>query len=280
MNTHVPSPLSVGTRVVTAHGEGKIMNLVGPHHREVQLDNGEFHTLKVDYLQALEGTCLADLKTVPGIIVKGEPARKGNYMRTSTGKRYYPMDPRPDEVEIEVIAHHLAMKCRYAGATRVFYSVAEHSVYVTLDSLLRTADVRLAKQCIIHDGSEAYNGDLIRPLKYDAAFSAPFKHVEELNERAICQRFEIPYPFDPRVKESDEAVTAAELRQLLNRAPEDTGSWKNDNLHDDTRVAPFVIAGLTPFEARSLFLALFQKITDGNPPVTVDQVYHFLHRRS
>lgn len=144
--------------------------------------------------------------------------RKGNYMVTSTGNKYWPLDPRADEVEIEAIAHHLAMKCRWAGATRRFYSVAEHSVWCS--HLVPETD---ALEALLHDASEAYNGDLIRPLKYTEEFSAPFMRVEALNEAAIAERFGLRHPWPASVKEADNAIGAAERDQLITHHGEWTG---------------------------------------------------------
>ena len=57
-------------------------------------------------------------------------ARRGEWIQTFSGGRFWPLDPRPEDVYIGDIAHALSMKCRYAGHTTFFYSVAEHSVHV------------------------------------------------------------------------------------------------------------------------------------------------------
>ena len=56
--------------------------------------------------------------------------RKGDWMQTATGGVFWPVDPRPEDVEIEDIAHALSLICRYCGHVREFYSVAQHSVLV------------------------------------------------------------------------------------------------------------------------------------------------------
>lgn len=44
--------------------------------------------------------------------------RVGNWLRTYTGKRFYPLDPRIEEIDIEDIAHALSMLCRFGGHCR------------------------------------------------------------------------------------------------------------------------------------------------------------------
>lgn len=187
------------------------------------------------------------------------------YMHTATGGKYYPFDPNPEHVDIEVIAHHLATLGRWAGATqhsvhrdRIFYSVAEHSVYCAMDVAIRQERPDLALCALLHDASEAYVGDLIRPLKYSAEFKAPFQRVEELNERVIAEAFGLPYPFPPEVKAADEAVCEAEYRQIIPRcAAED---WEVD-LHDDSVCADVEIDMLPPHEAKAVFLRAYELIT-------------------
>lgn len=56
--------------------------------------------------------------------------RRGDWMQTYTGRQFWPLDPLPEDVFIEDIAHALSMQCRYAGHVTRFYSVAEHSVLI------------------------------------------------------------------------------------------------------------------------------------------------------
>jgi len=54
------------------------------------------------------------------------------YLSTYTGKKFFPFDPRPEQICIEDIAHGLSMLCRFSGQCPYFYSVAEHSIYLGL----------------------------------------------------------------------------------------------------------------------------------------------------
>lgn len=191
--------------------------------------------------------------------------RVGRYMHTSSGRKYWPLDPRPEEIDIEVVAHHLATRCRYNGATqhstfpsRIFYSVAEHSVYVSMyiERVLKKPEYAL--EGLLHDASEAFNGDLIRPLKYDELFRAPFKKVEDLNEAAAAVQFNLVFPYPREVKIADEAVTAAEVDQIIVKDPND--EWESGLLHDHTEVAPYEIVMFDPFSAKQFFLTRYHEL--------------------
>jgi uncharacterized protein len=178
--------------------------------------------------------------------------RIGNYMHTFTGRKYWPFDPRVEEVFIEDIAHSLANKCRYAGHCTKFYSVAEHSVYC---SCIGPEDEALER--LLHDASEAYNGDLIRPLKRMPEFAEPFRIVEEKNERIIADRFKLVYPYPPSVKFADEAVTAREVEDIINKDPNLDFSLV---LHDRTNIADITIKCLPPELAKAAFLDRFAQL--------------------
>ena len=54
-----------------------------------------------------------------------------DWIQTYSGKKFYPLDPRPEDIDIRDIAHALSLNCRFNGHCRCFYSVAEHSVGVS-----------------------------------------------------------------------------------------------------------------------------------------------------
>src|SRR4051794_32940266 len=99
-----------------------------------------------------------------------ESGVKGGYglIITSTGKWFDVFNPNPADVDIEDIVHALSMQCRFTGHTKEFYSVAQHSVLVSL-----TCPSVDALYGLVHDGSEAYLSDIARPVKKHPAFG-PF----------------------------------------------------------------------------------------------------------
>lgn len=191
-------------------------------------------------------------------------ARVGSYMHSSNGRKLFPFDPRPAEMHIDNIAHHLANTCRYNGATqhktitdRIFYSVAEHSVYCSY-----IGSSKFALERLLHDAAEHILGDIIRPLKHAEVFSGPYKELEVLNEEALAKRFGLIYPYPSCVKSADEAVTAAECEQIVCRDPSE--EWISGRLHDDSKIAPFKIEMLLPFEAKTFFLQRFNELWDSD----------------
>lgn len=137
--------------------------------------------------------------------------RHGDFMQTYTGRKFWPMDPRPQEVCIRDIAHSLSLQCRYAGHCRRFYSVAEHSVLIAR-WLRGQTNAQTALWGLLHDASEAYLIDVPRPVK---PFLSGYKSAEENVMAAICQRFGLPLEMPAAVHEADERIIADELVNLV-----------------------------------------------------------------
>lgn len=88
-----------------------------------------------------------------------------NTMTTFTGKRFDPIRITPDDICLEDIAHALSLSCRGGGHLKYFYSVAQHSLNCAAEARARGWSERLQLACLLHDASEAYLSDVIRPIK-------------------------------------------------------------------------------------------------------------------
>lgn len=138
--------------------------------------------------------------------------RRGDWMQTASGIAFWPLDPRPDEVYIDDIAHALSMLCRYAGHCRHFYSVAEHSVL--LSRAMPT--VELKRWALLHDATEAYLVDIPRPIK---RHMPDYVRLEEHLMGVIADRFGLEGPMPDEVKDADNRIIVDEMRQLMRTPP-------------------------------------------------------------
>lgn len=171
--------------------------------------------------------------------------RVGNWMQTFSGRQFWPVDPRADEVFIVDIAHSLANLCRFAGHCERFYSVAEHSVLV---SYVVPPEDALAG--LLHDASEAYVVDIPRPLK---PFIAGYKDIEARVWRAIASRYGLADSLPASVKLADNAVLLAEAEQIMKPHP---APWCVPG-----EPANVIVHGYRPEIATAHFLARFAELT-------------------
>lgn len=130
---------------------------------------------------------------------------EGHWITTYTGGKFHYLEPSPDEIHIEDIAHHLSLLCRFTGACKSFYSVAEHSMRV---ARLLPPELKLAG--LLHDASEAYLNDISRPVKY----SHKLHETEQLISKVVADKFSVDI-FHPEVKKADDTLIATEARDLM-----------------------------------------------------------------
>jgi hypothetical protein len=147
-------------------------------------------------------------------MVAGMTARHGTTIQTFSGHWYYPIDPRPEDVDLRDVAHALALVNRFTGHSRVPYSVGQHSVLVSLAVEQATGDRAQALWGLLHDASEAYIADVARPVKQSGAMFA-YREIEVRNMAAVCERFGLPREEPPAVKLADRKMLATERRDLL-----------------------------------------------------------------
>jgi hypothetical protein len=180
-------------------------------------------------------------------------------MQTVSGKKFYPLNPRVEDVDIYDIAHHLGNLCRYNGATKSFYSVAQHSVLVST-----VCDPRDALWGLLHDASEAYMGDMIRPLKHSPGYKQ-FRKDEARCMAAVCKAFDL-LPDEPSsVHWADAAMLATEKRDMLARPQEDMDetAWLHGAPASDA--LQMKLRGWTPTRSRDSFIGRYHQLLSREP---------------
>lgn len=118
------------------------------------------------------------------IVPSTEHAKDDGWIETYTG---LPFRMDAPVFRMEDIAHGLSMMCRYNGHTRHFYSVAEHSVIVSL--LMQELDLGDPMEGLLHDATEAYMCDMPRPWK---ALLPDYVALEHKLETELRDNFHLP----------------------------------------------------------------------------------------
>ena len=166
--------------------------------------------------------------------------RKGDWLQTYTGKAFWPLDPRAEEVCIEDIAHALSNLCRYTGHVHRFYSVAEHCVHVS-----RHVPWEHSMWGLLHDAAEAYVNDIARPLKRHLD---GYADVEAGVMAVIREKFDLPGDEPAEVKLVDNRILLNEKAELMPGMPPRTWGL------DDLKPLGCSIYGWNPKEAEMIFL--------------------------
>lgn len=132
------------------------------------------------------------------------------FITTSKGGKFYfdvSVDDMAEQIHVEDIAHHLSMLCRFTGACRRFYSVAEHSLLLSTQ-----VPLDLALCGLLHDATEAYCNDLSKPLK---RMLPDYNAVEDRIWQAVALRYGLPVVMPAFVKLADMAMLKFEIQHLM-----------------------------------------------------------------
>lgn len=168
-----------------------------------------------------------------------------SWIMTYSGTKFWPLNPKPASIKIEDIAHHLSNICRYTGACKYHFSVAQHSVLVSYES-------KEQGWGLLHDAAEAYLSDIATPVKEQLL---GIEQIEEKILKAVAGRFGLQWPMPDEVKRADASVTAAEWRIVM-------GSIDMTRFAK-VKPAQVSIVQMIPEQAEQLFLVRFEELTDG-----------------
>lgn len=176
-----------------------------------------------------------------------------DYIRTSSGVKFYPLNPDPQGILIEDIAHALSLLCRGNGHVKVFFSVGQHCIHCAKEAEQRGYSTRLILACLLHDASEAYLSDITRPVKQHLQDYC--RYEEHLLEVIYKKFLDSPLSQEEQklVKIIDDDMLYYDLRDLLNEK--------------DPRTAPVMYSSFSykerPFkEVEEEYLSLFRKYSD------------------
>lgn len=164
-------------------------------------------------------------------------------IQTFTGRHFSLLDPQLEDIDIQDIAHALSHMCRFTGHTSEFYSVAQHSVLVSL-----VCEPEDRKHALLHDAAEAFCCDISRPLKYLPEM-ARYKDIEHVIQSRIYEAFHLAPEYGPSVKAADNRLVRAEAAKLMRPIP----SWAS--VDPDINIIP-----MSPRYAKSVFLDRFHEL--------------------
>jgi uncharacterized protein len=189
--------------------------------------------------------------------------RKGNdvkkaYIATASGKQFFLLEPRLEDVDIVDIAHALSMQCRWTGHCKFHYSVAQHSYYCSFLGPDNEAFDRL-----MHDAPEAYIGDLNRPLKHYTEAGVAYRRQEETIQKVIAERFGYSVIEPPSVKTADNLMLYTEKKQIMGYTFDEAKDADEVVRTAKEETAPILIEQWSPSHAKTMFLKRFEELYKG-----------------
>ena len=155
------------------------------------------------------------------------------------------LNPDATGMPISDVARSLSQQPRWAGATRTFFSVAEHSVMVS-----KLVPPALAFDGLMHDADEMISGDIascVKVLIGRDRIKTALKPVLVSMSAWFGFRLDVP-----EVKVADTICMATELRDLLPPAWMDWGHLLPP--------VPETIVPVGPAKAYELFMARYEEV--------------------
>lgn len=154
-------------------------------------------------------------------------------------------NPQPGMFDILDIASGLSKICRYAGQVADFYSVAEHSFFL---SMVVGDDPATELAALIDDGSETYLGENPAPV-LDLPELAPLRLLHRRVTAAIRVGFGLPVVCPSVVEKMDVAIRLNEMHLLRGR-----------RLESGEKLLPIKLACWDPKIAERMFLERFYSL--------------------
>ena len=137
---------------------------------------------------------------------------------THSGRMVDLLDVKPEDIDLDDIAHALAQTCRFCGHTKRHYSVAEHSINVA-----RLLPDAIKIYGLLHDAHEAYVGDISTPLKRSLpVFRDWLANITDNIDEAIYAALGVPLPgtlIRDAVKYADATMAVKEMQDLFDSVP-------------------------------------------------------------
>ena len=176
-----------------------------------------------------------------------------SHITTVSGKHFDPIEPDEKLIDIKDIAHALSMICRGNGHTKIFYSVAQHSIACALEAEARGWSDEVILGCLLHDASEAYLSDVTRPVKKDLPY---YLKVEDRLQNILWEHF-IGRPITKEEKTQifkiDDLMFSMEFHQIM----------AEDANEDYKKLVRDFVCKYTPQEEmQELFIKVFKKYNE------------------
>ena len=149
------------------------------------------------------------------ICFSGRRREVADWITTYGGIHFFPLEPEADKIEITDVAHALSLICRGNGHVKTFFSVGQHCIHCALEAEARGYGSRIALACLLHDASEAYISDIIRPVKIHLD---NYREIEDRIMAVILESFGL-HDLTPEEnaawKQIDDDMLRGELREMI-----------------------------------------------------------------
>lgn len=168
---------------------------------------------------------LKEVISLGGSITKGE-------IESFTGKNVSILKPKIDQFCLIDIAKGLGYKAHFGGQTPFYFSIAQHCLLTEMLYVREVVNANPMKRMValMHDASEAYMADMLKPYK---VFLPKFIWFEKRMLKVIFEAFDLPFSMLKDIKLFDLMAQQTE-KTCFNM------DWNPDPMTPDESVEAFV----------------------------------------
>lgn len=192
----------------------------------------------------------------------GLPRMTDSRIELCDGRLFNPIEPDPALMSLEVISNALALCTRFAGQSRSFYSIAQHSVLV---AVLTDQDHEAQRCALLHDADECFGlPDLPTPVK---PLFPEYVAAQKRIGAAVDERYRITPDLHARIKPADRQALLIEKRRLKDLR--NAGYW--DTWSAGVSIPDWIsIDPLGPEESLRLIRSAFRRVFRDKRPIDRD----------
>lgn len=170
---------------------------------------------------------------------------------------------KTNDIDIEDVAHALSNICRYGGHCLFHYSVAQHSVLCSLEP----GTSKEQFEFLLHDSSETFVNDLIRPIKHRPEF-LQYRLEEDKIQKIIFEKYGLEFPLSDKIHTVDNKILKEEIAAIIitqeeinNKSAEMETSFREAvKILRKEKIKNCYIQKISPEEAEELFLNRFYEL--------------------
>lgn len=145
-------------------------------------------------------------------------SHKGAF-HTVSGIEFSILNPTLEMINTEDMIIGLSNECRFGKQLDDYYSVAQHSILVWM-----LAPKELKRAALIHDGSEAFFGDVIKPLKN---LLPAYEEIEHRLMALIAEKYGVSEYDLVAIKPYDTEALILEDAVLRHQTPSAIAEWES-----------------------------------------------------
>lgn len=175
------------------------------------------------------------------------------FIKTASGRKVYLFKCAPDDILMSDVIHSLAGQVRFYGHVPAYWTVAHHIIHGADLIAYGKVDIgyhqrsEVMRHWLMHDGPEAYTGDMTAPLK-NAGSNYAFEMFDAHITKQFERRFDLNFAkYKDVIKQIDNIVLEYEQAWRFSSNPEPISTMEQARDQLEIIMKMWFSPAVTPF---------------------------------